>query len=121
MDYALHSQTEIIESSPLIILCHISDSPSERAGLEDHHAAEIEVITEGTLLTFDKRVSLASAVFLLAVVVCIQHVGSGILSYSQYAVQSKHSHLQGLVLGIQQYVFMRYCLGYASEGFGRPE
>ena len=73
-------------------------------------------------------VALGSALFCVVslphwrgIMVGIQHICLCILRYAQDAVQSEHTHLQGLVLGVYENEFMRHGLGYAPQSLCRSE
>ena len=104
MNDALHAKPKVIQGTPLIVLCHRTDSSLERRCPEHENASEVEVIPQRTLLAIDKRMSESACNTVLTfsgcIVIRIQHVGLCILGYAQNAIQSKHAHFKRFVLSV---------------------
>ena len=126
VDNLLHPETKVVKRSPLIVLSHRPYSTLERSRPEDKNASEVEIVPQCTLLAVYERMLESSCNTVFAfhdrIMVCIQHVSSGVLGNADDAVQSEQSHLKGLVLGVEKHKFLAdgirntlQCLGRAKR------
>ena len=126
MDNLLHSQAQVIQCSPLIVLSHRPHGALERPGPEHQNASKVEIVPQRALLAVYERMLMLSFYSVLSLIdrimVGIQHVRSGILRDADDTVQGKHPHLKGLVLGVEKHKFLAdgirntlQCLGRAKR------
>ena len=96
-------EAQVIQTGELVVGLHRLDSLLEALATEEHHRAEIEVVTQATHLVVDNG-SLVGALVGHVVVVGIEQARLGVVAQLGKTLQRERAHLQGVILGVEQHI-----------------